>query len=82
MTIPESPGSQDASDLEKPSGLVRKTGVAVAGGAVTAAGVVMLVTPGPGVLAIAVGLGILGTEFRRPRRLLDRVKDRISGTNT
>lgn len=64
------------------SGLLRKTGVAVAGGAVTAAGVVMLVTPGPGLVAIAVGLGILGTEFKRPRRWLDRAKDKLTGSDT
>ena len=64
------------------SGLIRKTGVAVAGGAVTAAGVVMLVTPGPGIVAIAVGLGILGTEFKRPRRMLDGVKKKITVSDT
>lgn len=62
---------------EAPSGLIRKTGVAVAGSAVTAAGVVMLVTPGPGIITIALGLGILGSEFNAPRRALDRIKDRI-----
>ena len=59
------------------SGLVRKTGVAVAGGAVTAAGVVMLVTPGPGLITIALGLGILGSEFKAPRRALNRIRDRV-----
>ncbi len=77
MTVPESPDQNPQS-----SGLIRKTGVAVAGGAVTVAGVVMLVTPGPGIVAIAVGLGILGTEFKRPRRLLDRVKNKITGNDT
>ena len=73
MTDPTAP------DRQEPSGLIRKTGVAVAGSAVTAAGVVMLVTPGPGVITIALGLGILGSEFRTPRRVLNRVKDRIRG---
>jgi hypothetical protein len=62
---------------EAPSGLARKTGVAIAGGAVTAAGVVMLVAPGPGIITIAVGLGILGSEFETPRRFLTRVKSRV-----
>ena len=61
MTAPDD-RDQDIST----SGVIRKAGVAIAGGAVTAAGVVMLVTPGPGIVAIAVGLGILGTEFKRP----------------
>ena len=59
------------------SGLVRKTAVAVAGGTLTAAGVVMLVTPGPGLLAIAGGLGILSTEFDTARRALSRIRNRL-----
>ena len=58
------------------SGLVRKTAVAVAGGTLTAAGIVMLVTPGPGILAIAGGLGILSTEFAAARRTLNRLRRR------
>ncbi len=63
---------------EPTSGLIRKTGVAVAGSAVTAAGVVMLVTPGPGIITVALGLGILSSEFQAPRRFLTRIKDRLS----
>jgi uncharacterized protein (TIGR02611 family) len=37
-------------------------------------GVVMLVTPGPGWLTIALGLAILAAEFVWARRLLDRLK--------
>lgn len=77
MTPPDSPDQNPSS-----AGLVRKTGVAVAGSIVTAAGVVMLVTPGPGIIAIAIGLSILGTEFKRPQQLLHRVKKRISGTDS
>ena len=59
------------------SSLARKTAVAVAGGTLTAAGVVMLVTPGPGLLAIAGGLGILSTEFDTARRALGRIRSRL-----
>ncbi len=59
------------------SSLARKTVVAVAGGTLTAAGVVMLVTPGPGLLAIAGGLGILSTEFDTARRALGRIRNRL-----
>ena len=38
-------------------------------------GVIMLVTPGPGVAAIVVGLAILGTEFVWARRLYKRFQD-------
>lgn len=37
-------------------------------------GVVMLVTPGPGLLVIALGLAVLAAEFVWARRLLDRLK--------
>ena len=55
----------------------RRIGIAIAGGAVVAVGVVMLVTPGPGILAIALGLGILSQEFERPRQWLEIMKHRF-----
>jgi uncharacterized protein (TIGR02611 family) len=42
------------------------------------AGVVMLVTPGPGWLAVAGGLGLLASEFAWARRLLDGLKQRAT----
>jgi uncharacterized protein (TIGR02611 family) len=56
------------------SGVVRKVAIAVAGSTVTVAGVVMLVTPGPGIVAILGGLGILSTEFKTARRALNRLR--------
>jgi len=40
-----------------------------------AAGVVMVVTPGPGWLTIFLALGVLAVEFVWARRLLDRLKE-------
>ena len=60
----------------RPSNPVRKVAVAVVGTTVTAAGVVMLVTPGPGILGIIAGLGILGSEFPAARRPLDKLRRR------
>ena len=37
-------------------------------------GVIMLVTPGPGILAIAGGIALLSTEFEWARRIRDRVE--------
>ena len=51
-------------------------GVGLVGGLVTAAGMVMLVTPGPGLLVIVAGLAILATQFAWAERALDKVKDR------
>ncbi|MES9539909.1 PGPGW domain-containing protein [Actinomadura sp. NPDC000600] len=53
--------------------LLRKIGVAVAGTALIVAGVAMLVLPGPGIVAILAGLGLLGTEFPTARRISTRV---------
>jgi uncharacterized protein (TIGR02611 family) len=38
------------------------------------AGIVMIVTPGPGWLVILFGLGLLAAEFVWARRLMDRIK--------
>ncbi len=54
--------------------LGRRIGIAIAGGAVTAAGVALLVLPGPGIVVIALGLAILALEFERPRVWLARMK--------
>ncbi|RUQ23346.1 PGPGW domain-containing protein [Kocuria sp. HSID16901] len=43
--------------------LFHKIVVSVVGGSIVLAGIVMLVTPGPGWLAIFLGLGILATEY-------------------
>lgn len=40
-----------------------------------AAGIVMIVTPGPGWLTIMIALGLLAAEFVWARRLLDRLKE-------
>jgi uncharacterized protein (TIGR02611 family) len=39
-------------------------------------GVVMIVTPGPGWLVIALALGVLAAEFVWARQLLDHMKER------
>ena len=46
----------------------------MAGFTLLLAGVVMLVTPGPGWLVILLGLGLLAAEFVWARRLMDRIK--------
>jgi uncharacterized protein (TIGR02611 family) len=74
MTDPEPCDPRD----KKPSGTVRKVAIAIAGGTVTAAGVVMLVTPGPGIIGVLAGLGILSTEFPAARRTLDKLRRRNS----
>lgn len=47
----------------------RRAIVTVAGSLVVAVGLVMLVTPGPGIAAVITGLAILATEYDWARRL-------------
>lgn len=54
--------------------LVHKTVVTIVGVVLVLLGVAMLVLPGPGWLAIFLGLGVLGTEFHWARRLNQRAK--------
>jgi hypothetical protein len=46
----------------------------VSGFFLMAAGAAMLVLPGPGILTIALGLGILSREYEWARRSLDKMK--------
>lgn len=53
---------------------VRRVFLIIAGFTLLAAGAIMLVTPGPGMLTIFIGLGLLAAEFVWARRLMDRIK--------
>jgi tellurite resistance protein TerC len=50
--------------------------IGVVGGTVLALGVVMMVTPGPGLAGIIAGLGILAIEFTWARIWLKKIKSR------
>ncbi len=52
--------------------------VIVIGFTILAAGVAMIVLPGPAIVVIPVGLAILATEFIWAKKLLVMVKERIS----
>jgi uncharacterized protein (TIGR02611 family) len=52
----------------------RRIAVTIAGFAVLLAGVIMLVTPGPGILGIIAGLTILATEWAWAEKALDKAK--------
>jgi uncharacterized protein (TIGR02611 family) len=55
---------------------VKRLAVFVAGITVLLLGIVMLVAPGPGILTIALGLGVLATKFLWARRLLKRFREK------
>jgi uncharacterized protein (TIGR02611 family) len=53
---------------------VRRLFLVSAGFTLLLAGIVMLVTPAPGLPVIILGLGILAAEFVWARRLMERIK--------
>jgi len=60
----------------------RRIVVGVVGITVLAIGVVMLVTPGPALVVIPVGLAILSIEFTWARAWLKRLRESISNRNS
>lgn len=52
----------------------RRIGVTILGFLVLIAGGIMMVTPGPGTVAIIAGLAILATEYTWAEIMLDKVK--------
>jgi tellurite resistance protein TerC len=53
---------------------LRRVIIAVIGVTVLAIGVAMIILPGPAMVVIPLGLGILAIEFAWARRMLDRLK--------
>lgn len=54
--------------------VAKRIAIGVVGGTVLAMGVVMMVTPGPGIAGIVAGLGILAIEFTWARIWLKKIK--------
>ena len=54
----------------------RRVGVLIVGGIVLLAGVAMIVLPGPAIVVIPLGLGILGLEFPWALRWLKHLKEK------
>ncbi len=52
----------------------KRIAVTIVGGVVVVAGLAMLVLPGPGILVVAVGFAILGTEYVWAAVALERTK--------
>ena len=57
---------------------VKRVATGIAGGTMVAAGVAMLVLPGPGLLTIALGLALLATEFAWAEGLLKKARAAIT----
>ena len=58
-------------------GQAKRLVVIVIGFTILAAGIAMIVLPGPAVVVIPIGLAILATEFIWARKLLVTVKERV-----
>jgi tellurite resistance protein TerC len=58
--------------------LARRIVIAVIGGTILLGGIIMLVTPGPGVAVIVLGLAILAIEFTWAKLWLDKVKHSVT----
>jgi tellurite resistance protein TerC len=56
---------------------VKRLVIAIVGSTVLLIGVAMIVLPGPAIVVIPVGLGILATEFAWARRILNRIKSTL-----
>lgn len=52
----------------------KRVAVSVIGGVFVLGGLAMLVLPGPGILVIALGFAVLGTEYAWAAAALDRTK--------
>ena len=59
-------------------GPLRKLIIAVIGVTVLALGIAMVVLPGPAIIVIPIGLGILATEFAWARRAIRRTRVMIA----
>jgi hypothetical protein len=89
MTATPEPGPPQADPdggKAQNSSLLRRSAIGLAGGGLIAAGVVMLVTPGPGLITIAGGLAVLSKEFTTADKLATRLRketiDRVRSRST
>lgn len=56
--------------------LARRIAITIVGFTVLGIGIAMIVLPGPAIIVIPIGLGILGLEFAWARRWLKAVKEK------
>lgn len=60
---------------------IKRLFIAIIGGTVVLIGIVMIALPGPGLLVILAGLGILAIEFAWARHWLHKVRQYLPGKN-
>ena len=67
--------------LENTYKIAKRIAITLVGGTVLLLGIVMLITPGPAIVVIPLGLAILGLEFAWARHWMKRLRERISSRN-
>src|SRR5919204_3819779 len=72
---------RERKERHKQRGLVIRVAVGLGGVLVMLAGLLLALpgVPGPGLVLVAIGLGILALEFDPAERLLERILDRVEG---
>lgn len=63
---------------QRTSNVWKKSAATLGGALVILAGLIMLVTPGPGLLALVAGLAILATEYDWAERRLHQLRQKLS----
>src|SRR6476620_6097708 len=69
-------GSRESSDRQVRRHILVRIGIILVGAIVLLAGLIMLALPGPGIVAVLAGLGILAQELPWAERLMQRVKQK------
>jgi hypothetical protein len=77
--IAESPVIREARRRRRTVLLMRKLVITLLGLLILGAGVAMIVLPGPGVLAIVLGLFVLSLEYEWAARRFDQLRDKAVG---
>jgi len=70
-------GREEETVEEAKRHILVRVGLIFGGAVVTLFGIALLALPGPGLLVVAIGLGMLATEVPFAARLLERVRARL-----
>ena len=70
-------GFHEATREQAQRGLLKRVGIVIGGTVVLIVGLLLLALPGPGLVVVALGLGILSMEVPFANRLLEKVKKRL-----
>lgn len=62
--------------------IARRIAVSLVGGTILLLGIIMIVTPGPALVFVPVGLTILGMEFAWARSWLRKLREKISANSS